>query len=42
MNQSNILKDQTETKQLKKLYLKKTCKTQDLGHETRINSQKKT
>ena len=43
MNQNNILKNQTETKQLKKTYIKKkACKTCDLGNETEINKKKKT
>ena len=42
MNQNNVLKNQTQKMQLKKnLYYKKACKTQDLGNETEINSQKK-
>ena len=41
MNQNNILKNEIETKHLKKLILKKTCKNHDLDHEIRINPQKK-
>ena len=38
MNQNNILKNQTETKQLKKPYIKKDMY---LSHKTIINPQKK-
>jgi hypothetical protein len=39
---NNILKNQTQTKQLKKnLYSKKPCKTYDLGYEIEIKAYKK-
>ena len=42
MNQNNILKNKTKIEKLKKTYIKKkTCKTHNLNHETRINSYKK-
>jgi hypothetical protein len=38
MIESNILKNQTQTKQLEKnLYFKKTCKTSDLNHTRCLN-----
>ena len=41
MNWNYTLKNEIETKQLKKSYTKKTCKNYDLCYEIKINSQKK-
>jgi hypothetical protein len=31
------MKNKTQTKKLKNIYSKKSCKTRDLGYETEIN-----